>query len=147
MIVAMYSYILTRIYLFTLANRQQLKSILADPIPPSHPIQTKNLPRHHRREKSVKRENQGQGVFLHTCPCCPDVFKFIIQTRPSYSDNAETMVSSFFDPSLNSAMSRLPFSSLSIMRKILRTRFSGVSSSSGSLTMLPTYFFGSDYCG
>src|SRR5947209_4718455 len=58
-------------------------------------------------------------------------------TSPSYKDNADTIVSSRLLPSLNSAISRLPFSSLSIMRKIFRTRFSGVSSSSGSLTMDP----------
>lgn len=61
-----------------------------------------------------------------------------LHTSPSYSDRADTIVSSRLEPSLNSAMSRLPFSSLSIMRKILRTRFSGVSSSSGSLTIEPT---------
>lgn len=61
-----------------------------------------------------------------------------IYTSPSYKDSAETIVSSRLLPSLNSSMSRLPFSSLSIMRKIFLTRFSGVSSSSGSLTMEPT---------
>ena len=60
------------------------------------------------------------------------------QTKPSYSESADTMVSSRLLPSLNSAISRLPFSSLSIIRKIFLTRFSGVSSSSGSLTMDPT---------
>jgi hypothetical protein len=60
------------------------------------------------------------------------------QTKPSYSDSADTIVSSRLLPSLNSAISRLPFSSLSIMRKIFLTRFSGVSSSSGSWTMDPT---------
>src|ERR1700760_1993586 len=60
-------------------------------------------------------------------------------TSPSYNERADTIVSSRFEPSLNSAMSRLPFSSLSIIRKIFCTRFSGVSSSSGSLTMLPTW--------
>jgi hypothetical protein len=48
------------------------------------------------------------------------------------------MVSSRLLPSLNSSMSRLPFSSLSIILKIFLTRFSGVSSSSGSLTIEPT---------
>jgi len=62
----------------------------------------------------------------------------IDHTNPSYSDRAETIVSSLLLPSLNSAMSRLPFSSLSIILNIFLTLFSGVSSSSGSLTMEPT---------
>ena len=62
----------------------------------------------------------------------------LIHTSPSYKLNALTIVSSRLLPSLNSSMSKLPFSSLSIMRKILRTLFSGVSSSSGSLTIEPT---------
>jgi hypothetical protein len=77
-------------------------------------------------------------------------------TSPSYSDKADTIVSSRLLPSyaqivsmhlastmkyyltLNSAISRLPFSSLSIILKIFFTLFSGVSSSSGNLTILPT---------
>jgi len=59
-------------------------------------------------------------------------------TKPSYRESADTMVSSRLLPSLNSAISSEPFSSLSIILKILRTRFSGVSSSAGSLTMEPT---------
>lgn len=60
------------------------------------------------------------------------------QTSPSYSDSADTMVSSRLLPSLNSAISNEPFSSLSIILKIFFTLFSGVSSSAGSLTMEPT---------
>lgn len=60
-------------------------------------------------------------------------------TKPSYSDSAETIVSSRLLPSLNSAISSDPFSSLSIILNILRTRFSGVSSSAGSLTIEPTF--------
>jgi len=60
-------------------------------------------------------------------------------TRPSYNERADTIVSSRSLPSLNSAMSSEPFSSLSIILNILRTRFSGVSSSTGSLTIEPTW--------
>lgn len=49
------------------------------------------------------------------------------QTRPSYSESADTIVSSLLLPSRNSSLSRYEFWSLSIMAKILVTRFSGVS--------------------
>lgn len=65
-------------------------------------------------------------------------------TRPSYKLSADTMVSSLLLPSLNSAISKLPFSSLSIIRKIFLTRFSGVSSSGGSLTIEPTLIIQSE---
>lgn len=77
------------------------------------------------------------GWFAKT-PAMQNGWVLLLYTSPSYNDSADTMVSSLLDPSLNSAMSRLPFSSLSIIRKIFLTRFSGVSSSEGSLTMLPT---------
>lgn len=59
-------------------------------------------------------------------------------TRPSYSESAWTIDGSAFEPSWNSCSVNFPSSFLSIIAKILSTRFSGVFSSSGSSTVLPT---------
>lgn len=63
---------------------------------------------------------------------------FVRHTRLSYIVSADIIVGSFFAPSLNSSLSNEPFSSLSIAAKILRTRLSGVSSSSGNWIIEPT---------
>lgn len=86
-----------------------------------------------KRPRKTKKKHKHNNSLQPNATCRRD------HTRPSYKESAETMVSSRLLPSLNSAMSNDPFSSLSIIRNILRTRFSGVSSSSGSLTMDPTW--------
>jgi len=104
-----------------LRNRRANPSIAPRPI------------RQHRqpRAPSLSCSHQNQ-------PSPPAPERMTDYTRPSYKLSADTMVSSLLLPSLNSAISKLPFSSLSIIRKIFLTRFSGVSSSGGSLTIEPT---------
>jgi len=58
-------------------------------------------------------------------------------TRPSYKDKACTIVGSCLLPSTNSSNVSLASLSRSMLLKILSTLFSGVSSSSGSLTIVP----------
>jgi len=74
---------------------------------------------------------------LNKRPANRIVHQKISYTRPSYKDKACTIVGSCLLPSTNSSYVSLASLSRSMLLKILSTRFSGVSSSIGSLTIDP----------